>query len=75
MRLLNLDPRRFPIGRAAAGFSFSLSFEKSRWLRERINGEGANGDVRKTEEEHERDVEEGGGSEERTLESVLSISG
>jgi len=24
MRLLNLDPRRFPIGTAAADFSFSL---------------------------------------------------
>lgn len=35
MRLLNLDPRRFPIGRAAAGFSFSLFREE--WVAERMD--------------------------------------
>lgn len=37
MRLLNLDPRRLPVGRAAAGFlPFSLSHEKiEEWVDER----------------------------------------
>jgi len=44
MRLLNLDPRRLPVGRAAAGSSLFLSFEKmEEWMDEGINGAKACG--------------------------------